>query len=52
MYQKFVMGLPFNRQEKNWFRIGLVLTRALMPSGRGLKKQLQCTQQMNCLQKP
>jgi transposase len=30
MYQKFVMGLPFNRQEKDWFRMGLVLTRADM----------------------
>lgn len=30
MYQKFVMGLPFNRQEKDWFRIGLILTRANM----------------------
>lgn len=30
MYQKFVMGLPLNRQEKDWFRMGLVLTRADM----------------------
>lgn len=30
MYQKFVMGLPFNRQEQDWFRIGLVLPRADM----------------------
>lgn len=30
MYQKFVMGLPFNRQEKDWFRMGLVLPRAYM----------------------
>lgn len=30
MYEKFVMGLPFNRQEKDWFRIGLVLPRADM----------------------
>jgi len=30
MYQKFVMGLPFNRQEREWFRMGLVLTRADM----------------------
>jgi transposase len=30
MYQKFVMGLPFNRQEKDWFRMGLVLSRADM----------------------
>ena len=30
MYLKFVMGLPFNRQEKEWFRMGLVLTRADM----------------------
>ena len=27
MYLKFVMGIPFNRQEKEWFRMGLVLTR-------------------------
>lgn len=30
MYQKFVMGLPLNRQEKDWFRMGLVLPRANM----------------------
>ena len=30
MYQKFVMGLPLNRQEKDWFRLGLVLPRAEM----------------------
>lgn len=30
MYQKFVMGMPFNRQEKDWYRKGLVLTRADM----------------------
>ena len=30
MYQKFAMGLPFNRQEKDWFRMGLILTRADM----------------------
>ncbi|SFR78032.1 IS66 family transposase [Anaeromicropila populeti] len=30
MYQKFVMGLPCNRQEKDWFHMGLVLTRADM----------------------
>lgn len=30
MYQKFAMGIPFNRQEKDWFRIGLVLPRANM----------------------
>ena len=30
MYQKFVMGLPFARQEKDWYRLGLVLLRADM----------------------
>lgn len=30
MYQKFAMGLPFNRQERDWFRMGLVLPRADM----------------------
>ena len=30
MYQKFGLGLPFNRQEKDWYRRGLVLTRANM----------------------
>lgn len=30
MYLKFMMGVPFNRQEKEWFRMGLVLTRADM----------------------
>ena len=30
MYQKFSMGLPFNRQERDWFRMGLVLPRADM----------------------
>lgn len=30
MYQKFAMGLPCNRLEKDWFRMGLVLTRADM----------------------
>lgn len=30
MYQKFVMWLPFNRQEKDWFCMGVVLTRADM----------------------
>lgn len=30
MYQKFAMGMPFNRQEKDWYRIGLVLPRANM----------------------
>jgi transposase len=28
MYKKFAKGLPFNRQEKDWFRMGLVLIRA------------------------
>lgn len=27
MYQKFALGLPFARQEKDWFRMGLVLPR-------------------------
>lgn len=27
MYQKFAMGLPLARQEKDWFRLGLVLSR-------------------------
>lgn len=27
MYQKFAMGLPLARQEKDWFRFGLVLSR-------------------------
>lgn len=30
MYQKFAMGMPFNRQEKDWYRKGLVLSRADM----------------------
>lgn len=30
MYQKFVMGLPFARQEKDWYRLGLYLSRADM----------------------
>ncbi|WHH59791.1 IS66 family transposase [Petroclostridium sp. X23] len=30
MYQKFAMGIPFNRQEKDWYRMGLVLPRANM----------------------
>ena len=30
MYQKFAMGIPFNRQEKDWYRLGLVLPRANM----------------------
>lgn len=30
MYLKFMLGVPFNRQEKEWFRMGLVLTRADM----------------------
>lgn len=30
MYQKFCMGLPFARQEKDWYRIGLSLSRANM----------------------
>lgn len=27
MYQKFAMGLPLARQEKDWYRLGLVLPR-------------------------
>ena len=27
MYQKFMMGVPLNRQEKDWYRLGLVLPR-------------------------
>ena len=30
MYQKFGMGLPFARQEKDFYRMGLVLSRANM----------------------
>lgn len=30
MYQKFDIGIPFNRQEKGWYRMGLVLPRANM----------------------
>ncbi|MEY8357359.1 IS66 family transposase [Lachnospiraceae bacterium 54-53] len=30
MNLKFMLGVPFNRQEKEWFRMGLVLTRAEM----------------------
>lgn len=30
MYQKFAMGLPLARQEKDWFRLGLVLPRSNM----------------------
>lgn len=30
MYQKFAMGIPFARQEKDWYRMGLVLPRADM----------------------
>lgn len=30
MYQKFVMGMPFARQEKDWYRMGLYLPRADM----------------------
>ena len=30
MYQKFAMGLPLSRQEKDWFRMGLVLSRSNM----------------------
>lgn len=27
MYQKFALGLPLARQEKDWYRMGLVLSR-------------------------
>ncbi len=27
MYQKFMLGLPFARQERDWYRMGLVLPR-------------------------
>ena len=30
MYQKFAMGIPFNRQEKDWYRLGLILPRMNM----------------------
>ncbi len=30
MYLKFMLGVPFNGQEKEWFCMGLVLTRADM----------------------
>lgn len=30
MYQKFALGLPFARQERDWYRLGLVLSRANM----------------------
>ena len=30
MYQKFAMGLPLARQEKDWYRLGLVLSRSNM----------------------
>ena len=30
MYQKFVLGLPFARQEKDWYRLGLYLSRGDM----------------------
>lgn len=30
MYQKFVMAMPFARQKKDWYRLGLVLSRADM----------------------
>lgn len=30
MYQKFAMGIPLNRQEKDWCRMGLVLPRGNM----------------------
>lgn len=30
MYQKFVMGVPLSRQEKDWYRHGLVLPRSNM----------------------
>ena len=30
MYQKYVLGLPLARQEKDWYRMGLVLSRSDM----------------------
>ena len=30
MYQKFAMGLPLSRQERDWYRLGLVLSRSNM----------------------
>ena len=30
MYQKFALGLPLARQEKDWYRLGLVLSRSNM----------------------
>lgn len=30
MYQKFALGLPLARQEKDWYRLGLILPRANM----------------------
>lgn len=30
LYQKFSMGMPYDRQEKDWYRLGLVLSRADM----------------------
>lgn len=30
IYQKFLMGMPLNRQEKDWYRMGLVLPRGNM----------------------
>lgn len=30
MYQKFVLGVPFSRQEGYWYRLGLVITRGNM----------------------
>lgn len=30
MYQKFHMGIPLSRQEKDWYRLGLILPRGVM----------------------
>ena len=30
MYQKFMMGVPLNRQERDWHRLGLILPRSNM----------------------
>ena len=30
IYQKFAMGMPFARQEKDWYRLGLILSRSNM----------------------
>lgn len=37
LYQKFQQGVPFNRQERDWYRLGLVLPRSNMANGRNHK---------------